>query len=133
MRLVSVSCMKILTDYKLLDANGDHAIACSSTYRPRSQTHSNFNHIIKGFCEEAELTVQLEPPTHTVLVDEYSSAQCRNLFQCNPSAATREKAASLFDYMTQLQDPSIPASRRLEVIAATETLIREIPIDATGL
>jgi len=121
------------SDYKLLDVNGNHAIACSSTYRSRSQTHSNFNHIIKAFCEEAELTVTLEPPTHTVLVDEYSSAECRNLFQRNPSAATREKAASLFDYMTQLQDPMIPEGRRLEVIAATEALIREIPIDATGL
>jgi hypothetical protein len=120
-------------DCKVLDVNGDHAIACPSTFRARFQTHSNFCQIIKKFCDEAELTVQLKPLTHTVLVDEYSSAESRNLFQRNPSALTREKTAALFELMTQLQNPLTSEDLKLELIAASEILIREIPIDATGL
>ena len=121
-------------DCKFLDPNGDHAVACPSTFRARSYTHSRLNQVIAKYCKEAELYTQLEPPTEQVLRYEYDKKECSLLFHRTPSALTLEKSQALFVlYQFEMQDPQTNPARRALLAKGADLLIRQIPTDATGL
>ena len=76
---------RCLADHKgscqLLDANGDHASSgCPSTQHARIRKHDNIKRIIASFAQEAGLVTRCEPDTHSLLLGEFTKADCRRIF-----------------------------------------------------
>jgi hypothetical protein len=119
-----------------LDANANHASSnCPATYHPRSQKHRNLMRVIVNAAQEAGLSTRCEPDTHSLLLGEFSKADCRRVF---PKAISKAYKAG-FDKVTQAADFIASASCSLspeEKQNLIQSQIDLLPIhqgDVTGL
>lgn len=95
---------KCLAEHKgtcqLLDANGDHASSgCPSAQHARIRKHDTIKRVVAAFAQEAGLVTRCEPDTHSLLLGEFSKADCRRIFPKQMSKAYR----AAFDNLSQAQ------------------------------
>ena len=95
---------KCLVEHKgtcqLLDANGDHASSgCPSAQHARIRKHDTIKRVVAAFAQEAGLVTRCEPDTHSLLLGEFSKADCRRIFPKQMSKAYR----AAFDNLSQAQ------------------------------
>ena len=83
-----------------LDAHGNHASSnCPATYHPRNIKHRNLMRVIADAALEAGLSTRCEPDTHSLLLGEFSPAECRRVF---PKQMSKPYQAA-FEKLTQAQ------------------------------
>ena len=119
-----------------LDASADHASSgCPATLLARSHKHRNIMRVIVRAAQEAGLSSRCEPDTHSLLLGEFSKADCRRVF---PKAASKAYKAA-FEKLSQATDFIASASCSLspeEKQHLIQTQIDLLPIhkgDVTGL
>jgi hypothetical protein len=70
-----------------LDANANHASSgCPAATHPRNVKHRKIATVIVSAAREAGLSARTEPDTHSLLLGEFSKADCRRVF---PKAASK--------------------------------------------
>ena len=119
-----------------LDASADHASSgCPATFYARSQKHRNIMRVLVRAAQEAGLSSRCEPDTHSLLLGEFSKADCRRVF---PKAASKAYKTA-FEKLSQATDfissPSCSLSSE-EKQNLIQTQIDLLPIhkgDVTGL
>jgi len=63
----------------VLDAQGCHASACSSSFSARNHKHDHTVRGLAGYGREAGLNACIEPSSHSLLLGEYDQEQCRSI------------------------------------------------------
>ncbi len=119
-----------------LDANANHASSgCPATNNPRMQKHRGLMRVISNAAQEAGLHSRYEPDTHSLLLGEFSKADCRRVF---PKAMSKAYKAG-FERLSQANDFIASASCPLS-LEEKQTLIQNqidlLPIhqgEASGL
>ena len=85
---------------KYLDAHGNHASSnCPATYHPRIIKHRAIMRVIADCAQEAGLSTRCEPDTHSLLLGEFSKADCRRVF---PKQMSKPYQAA-FENLSQAQ------------------------------
>ena len=86
-----------------LDANGNHASSnCPATMYPRNQKHRGLMRVINNAAKVAGLQTRYEPDTHSLLLGEFSKADCRLVFPKSMSKAYKagfEKVSQAADFI----------------------------------
>ncbi len=86
-----------------LDANGNHASSnCPATIHPRNQKHRALMRVIHNAAKTAGLQTCYEPDTHSLLLGEFSKADCRRVFPKAMSKAYKsgfEKVSQAADFI----------------------------------
>jgi hypothetical protein len=120
-----------------LDAAADHASSgCPATTRARFQKHSNVMRVIISAAREAGLVTRCEPDTHSLLLEEFSKADCRRVFPKVLSNAYKsgwEKLSQAVDFISSANCALTPEEKQSYI----QTKIDLLPIlakgEATGL
>jgi hypothetical protein len=119
-----------------LDANANHASSgCPATCHPRSQKHRNLMRVIVHAAQEAGLSTRCEPDTHSLLLGEFSQADCRRVF---PKTMSRAYKAG-FEHLSQAADFIASASCSLSPEEKQTHIQRQIDLlpihqgDVSGL
>jgi hypothetical protein len=77
-----------------IDPTGDHASSgCPAAHKARYRSHNGIALTLRNFAREAGLEANTEPPTASLLLDEFSDEECRLMFPKNANAATKQLAA----------------------------------------
>jgi len=84
-----------------LDAHANHASSgCPATIHPRNVKHRGLMRVIKTAADAAGLHTRYEPDTHSLLLGEFSKADCRRVF---PKAMSKAYKAG-FENVSQAAD-----------------------------
>ena len=74
-----------------LDSSANHASSkCPATFQARQQKHQGLMRVIVSAAQQAGLTPRIEPDTHSLLLGEFSKADCRRVFPKATSKAYKE-------------------------------------------
>jgi endogenous inhibitor of DNA gyrase (YacG/DUF329 family) len=115
-----------------LDANANHASSkCPAAAKGVLQKHGNVVRVVVNAAREAGLETQVEPDTHSLLLGEFSKADCRRVFPKKISNAYKAG----FESLSQASDYIASASCNLSVeekSAYIQTKIDALPILAAG-
>ena len=108
----------------ILDADGNHANngKCVPTLIGRALRHNMLKWVIHYFAVLAGCIATLEPPTHRLLLDLYSAAQCRGLFPKRPSAKHRRESKELVNEFARIHQLPNSKERTDRLTAANEQL-----------
>ena len=93
-----------------LDAAACHASACSSAFPARTRKHHNIARVFAAAAIEAGLEVAREPDTHSLLLSEFTKADCARIFPKASSAAYKEAYETLSKVSDSLRDPNCTLS-----------------------
>ena len=86
-----------------LDANGAHASShCRSTFQNRNRKHNLIVKALASAAKEAGLEVKCEPDTYTLLLGDFSKAECRRIFPKDASLLYKQKFAELLAAIKKL-------------------------------
>jgi hypothetical protein len=119
-----------------LDASACHASSnCPSTYSARNKKHSNVVMTLMAAAQAAGLQVHWEPDTYTLLLGQFSKAECRRIF---PKWTTKEydtKLTQIIDTVLNQTPNSAVTSQQQQ--AQLDAMVRELPLlkdaDPVGL
>jgi hypothetical protein len=88
---------------QFLDANANHASSgCPATCHSRNQKHRSLMRVINNAAHAAGLHTRYEPDTHSLLLGEFSKADCRRVFPKTMSKAYKsgfEKVSQAADFI----------------------------------
>ena len=81
---------------RFLDANANHANSgCPSASGALHYRHTLLKWAVYNAAKQAGCVVKMEPKTHTLLLEEYTAAECRTLFAKQPNKKQRAMAESM--------------------------------------
>jgi hypothetical protein len=86
----------------VLSECGAHEISCPSTFGARYGTHTRITRVVAKFAVEAGATVHFEPPTRTILKNQFTETECRSLCPKTTSCANRARSAALASTLNNL-------------------------------
>lgn len=90
-----------------LDADGAHAASfCPAAHAGRMKKHNYLARVIGKAAKEAGLRVTLEPDTHSLLLGEFSKAECRRIFPRHASARYKELFKDVLAALDLVAKPS---------------------------
>ena len=89
-----------------LDAGGCHAASgCRSAVGARSKKHMYLSRVVVQAALEAGLAVRTEPDTHSLLIGEFSKADCRRIFP-KYSKLYQEKFQAVINALELISSPA---------------------------
>ena len=102
------------------------------TRAARSYTHTKLATAIHLMAIEAGALSAKEPSTSTLLCNEFSSEQCRNLFPKSLAAGDQEAAQTAAQLAITIADVATPQTRLHELHAQLATQLQRISVDGVG-
>ena len=122
---------------QFLDADGCHAAAhCPATYGARMKKHNFITRVLARAGKDAELSVRVEPDTHSLLLGEFSKSDCRRVFPKYVSKNYREKFDEVIAATELVASPTCALSeeaKRALVTSKVDALPAVKRDDTTGL
>jgi hypothetical protein len=112
-----------------LDAPACHAAACSSAYAARTRKHNNLAKVLAAAAREADCDVSREPETHTLLLSEFTAADCHRIFPKNNTTAYKIAFNKLVATTHELQQPSCKLSQ-VERSQVIQSRIDALPVSS---
>ena len=114
-------------DKRVLDHSGNHHNSgCPSASQGMHTRHSNMKYCVRRFAQDAGVECEVEPPTHKLLLDQFTLEQCRVLFPKRPTIKEKKEIAALLKRMESTLSPEQKAaladdlSRRYEAALVDE-------------
>lgn len=118
-----------------LDANGAHAGShCRSTYQASHRKHNNIVKALAKAAREAGLEVRCEPDTYTLLLGDFTKAECRRIFPKEASQAYKLKFAELLATIEQVEaDHTMPVEVKQKLLREKINQLPVLASDPAGL
>jgi hypothetical protein len=113
-----------------LDASGDHAAGCKSAFGPRYKLHTNLAQAFVKAAHSIGLDADREPPTASLLDNQFSPAECAAMFPKNPNRADRERAKLVSEAISNL--PHADGAERKACLQNIQDLLRLVPPATQG-
>ena len=111
-----------------LDAGGCHASSgCPSTIASRSKKHTFISRVLVQAAKEAGLLVNVEPDTYSLLLQEFSKADCRRIFPKFASKLYLERFLAILNALEVVSSPALTVSSA-EKAAYVQTRIDALPV-----
>jgi hypothetical protein len=129
-----------LADHKssspFIDANGNHASSkCPATAKARCKKHANIVKVLVTAAQAAGLKVLCEPPTHSLLLGQFSEVNCRRIF---PKYASKDYTSRFTNLLAAVDmcsnNPDLTSLQKQSVLTEhIEALPALKDSDTTGL
>lgn len=111
---------------KMLDASADHASSnCPATYASRIQKHQNLMRVIAKSAQEAGLRSRCEPDTYSLLLQEFTKADCRRVFPKQMSKSYQiafENLSQAADFIASVNCPMSPEEKQIYIQSKIDLL-----------
>ena len=120
-----------------IDSGGCHASSgCPSTATSRSNKHTYISRVVVQAAMDAGLSVRVEPDTHSLLLGEFTKADCRRIFPKAASKQYMDKFKAVLNALEVVSAPSCTISEA-EKTAYVQVRIDQLPVlgqnDVKGL
>jgi len=119
---------------QILDAAACHAAACTSASSARTRKHNKIVRALEQMARDAGLVARREPPTSSLLGNEFSPDDCRSIFPSKSSAEYKRAFAELCAAIARLDAPGGDVeAKQAELQRVAERMPPVDPSDLKGL
>jgi hypothetical protein len=122
---------------QFLDAVGCHASSnCPSTYSARNRRHNYILRVLASAAEQSGLIAKAEPDTFSLLLGDFSQANCKRMFPKRASKLYKDRVNAVVNAVELVSSPSCTlndAEKRAYVQVRIDALPAVSKDDAVGL